>query len=363
LLEGEAARHRGAGVRAQRGIEPVDVEGDVHVTRQLGEDALDYRSEGLASEHRPGDFCVVERTDASRRRANRLGFLLAKISDSDLHEPRDGRSPCEHVVHDARVRVYEAFVSDAQIGVGVDVQHPHSRMALGQGEDGAQGRRVITSDDPDDLAAIEVHRGLLPNPRADLLASFVDRLERVRVIAGATVGLHGRREGSRPEIQRAEVLGFRSHPDALFPGLAGVGVVQVDLQARLANCRRPLLGAFAIRRGRVEGYREQDHACIFGSVRESEDSVEHRCRVGIEGGRHDGREYSRPPPPQPSPARSAHGRGSIGRARAALRLPLAAGWGEGSQTGAGPKLRRRRLTRRLGSQAGAGAHAISRSRT
>src|SRR5258708_25714105 len=81
-LEGEAAWYRGTSVRAEGGVEAVDVEGEIDRGRQRRDDARTLLRPGLAGEARLGQLGVVEADDAPARGAHPLALLLAEVADA-----------------------------------------------------------------------------------------------------------------------------------------------------------------------------------------------------------------------------------------------------------------------------------------
>src|SRR4051812_39711131 len=86
VLELEPARHRGAGVRAKLGVEAVDVEGDVHLLRQLLDDLAALVFPGAPLELLLLQIAVEKGRDAASVAADEHDLLVAVVADADLHE-------------------------------------------------------------------------------------------------------------------------------------------------------------------------------------------------------------------------------------------------------------------------------------
>ena len=86
-----------------------------------------------------------------------VGLVLA----NHLNDALDSGDRGDHVVHDRGVAVVEALVGHTQVGMRVDVEDAHARMALGAGLDRAKGAAVVPPDDADDLARVDHLTGLV----------------------------------------------------------------------------------------------------------------------------------------------------------------------------------------------------------
>lgn len=72
------------------------------------------------------------------------------------------------------MRELEAFVSIAQVAVGVDMQDAELPVAVTQGTDQSVGRRMVAPDQSHGLPCVEPPRRLRPNVGVHGAAAFVD---------------------------------------------------------------------------------------------------------------------------------------------------------------------------------------------
>src|SRR5678809_176760 len=110
-------------MRAVARIEPVDVERDPDLVGEGLRDLARDRREPLAVEAPARDVAIEEDADAFAERTDVIDLLFAYVADADLNDLRDRAHVLEDVVHDRRVRVSEAFVRLARVGVRVEVEN------------------------------------------------------------------------------------------------------------------------------------------------------------------------------------------------------------------------------------------------
>jgi len=155
----KATRDLGPHVRAQRRVEAVDVEADVHLWRKRIDHPRALLCPGLAGNAALGELGVVEGDDAPAARCDPQVLFLAKVANPDLHQAGDSGQAPHHVLHHRRVRPLEALVGAAQVGVRMKVQEAEARVARGVRFDGAEGDGMVAADGADDLAAAQEQLG------------------------------------------------------------------------------------------------------------------------------------------------------------------------------------------------------------
>ena len=148
--------------------EAVDVEAHVNLLRQRIHDSPAQRVPGLAAEHRGGERQVVEGGNTGGRSGP------AEIAHCDLGDFFHRRHVAQDVEHDRSMRELEAFVSIAQVAVGVDMQDAELPVAVTQGTDQSVGRRMVAPDQSHGLPCVEPPRRLRPDVGVHGAAAFVD---------------------------------------------------------------------------------------------------------------------------------------------------------------------------------------------
>src|SRR5690606_20617348 len=160
LVEAQPAWYRCSGMRAEAGLEPVDVEGEVDVLGQVAHDAVDLLLPRRAREALARQRMVEVGDDAAAALLDVEVLAAAEVPHPHLHQLRHLGDTLHHVVEDRGVAMGEALVGLPQVGMGVHVEDAHARMALGVRADRAEGYRVIAAQHADDLALVEPARDL-----------------------------------------------------------------------------------------------------------------------------------------------------------------------------------------------------------
>ena len=117
-------------VRAQ----PVDIEADINLPRQRCNDPVAYRAPRLTFELRRRQLVVGELHHPFVGTGH-LQLLVAKIAYAHLHQRPDARGLVQRIVHDRRMRISEALVSFAQVGMRIDMQDADAGIPPGHRPD------------------------------------------------------------------------------------------------------------------------------------------------------------------------------------------------------------------------------------
>ena len=292
LGEREPAGHRRAGVRAVLAGEAVDVEGDVHLARQRGDDVLAHLGPGGAVELAVAHVLVVEALHAALGALDELHLARADVADSHLHQLAHAGQARHHVVEDARVAPREALEAVAQVRVRVDLQDAHAGVAERELGDEAERAGVVAAEDGGDGAAVEDALGLARHVAVHALAGGIDRRDglRVRLVAGDGAACldDGLGRGTRLPAERGDVLRDGEHGNARLPDGAVLDVLEVHLLARLQHVRRAVGRSRAVAGGGVERHRDHHDARILGPRVEAEEAVTGGGGIGVEAGGDDG---------------------------------------------------------------------------
>ena len=95
-----------------------------------------------------------------------LGFT--QIPYADLQDPHDPIQPVHNVVEDGGVGPGEALEGRPEIGVGIEVEDTHTRVARGAGIDRTERSRVVATQDDRQVPGVEGALG----PRTDPVVQF-----------------------------------------------------------------------------------------------------------------------------------------------------------------------------------------------
>ncbi len=242
---------------------------------------------GSPSEGAARELVVEEGDDAAAFAADDVVLFLGEIADPDLHDARDAGQPAGHVEDDRGVRVGEALVGVAEIGVGVEVEHAEAGVALGVRGDGAERGRVIAPDQADDLALVEPGAGDGADALVELARELVDAGE-ARLEIGITRDLAA---GGDHRLGGGAGLGvpeddLRIDGEQRDPGLVrapGLRVEEVDLAAAVEDRGRAAHRAAPVRGRRLPGHGDDHDAGVVGAMRQPVDPVAARRRTGVEG--------------------------------------------------------------------------------
>ena len=179
LLELEAAGDGRAGVGAQGRVQSVDVEGDVDLLRQRGDDRVALVLPRDALELLTADVRAAHHLHPVGVFHQHLVLLLAEIADAHAHDALhlfDG----ERVVQNAGMAVGEAFVGHAQVEMCIDVQDAEFLVAGRLCTDGAQRCAMVTAHQPHPLALFQPVGAALFHPVVHHGAFRIDAGEGLR---------------------------------------------------------------------------------------------------------------------------------------------------------------------------------------
>ncbi len=110
-------------VGTQLGVEPVYIETDVYLLRQCCNNVVANGFPGIALVFAGFDVAVEEGDHTAIALIYDIELLIAIVANAHLHQLADLRNGMEHIVHDRRMRIGEALVSIAEVGMGIDLQH------------------------------------------------------------------------------------------------------------------------------------------------------------------------------------------------------------------------------------------------
>ena len=102
-----------------------------------------------------------------------LQLSSADITHAHLYHFWDVRFR-DHIVKNRCVRIREAFIRLAEIGVRIEMQNTHVRISLRVRSNCAERHRMIATEDHGDFAGIEECARFVTNPLIDGLADLVD---------------------------------------------------------------------------------------------------------------------------------------------------------------------------------------------
>ena len=211
LGHGDAARLGRAGARRLRGIEDVDVDGDVE------------RIAGQVWERAPHRFHRVDLEGGKEARASARVLLAGAGADADLvnalgrhdvHDPGHGRG----VV----VALTQEFL--AQVGMGVELEHAEPREVRGQRLDDGYRRRVVAAEH-------ERQESRAP-PAVDLRAGGVELLAGRRAVGQLAVPEVGEGQILQVEPERGGVRldGVRGQPEVARAAVGALAEVHAALE-------------------------------------------------------------------------------------------------------------------------------------
>src|SRR5690606_16684371 len=144
LLESETSRNGCTRVRAEGGIQGINVETDVDEFRQLINDPIALLLPGHAFILLAAELGTAVYAHMKILFREHAGFFLAEIAyangDDGLHL-RNG----QRIVHDARMASGKTFVGIPKIEVRIQMQDAEPFIALCQGTVEAQWRAVVTT--------------------------------------------------------------------------------------------------------------------------------------------------------------------------------------------------------------------------
>ena len=219
------------------------------------------------------------RHDAPLAAVDRAQFVFAEVTDADLHEPRHAVHLFEHVVEDRCVAPAKALVGDAQVGVGIHVQHTKTREGRRRGSDRAERHRVIAADHADDLARGDQLLGGAVSDRIDQLAGGIDGPNRLGVLGqGAAAGDDRCTQVARLFVHDRQNRVRFEHVDAKLVGPPKLVVVEIYLATGREDGRRPPLRPTAIGDGCCKGHRDQHDGGLVLVMRQTEDAGVRRRR-------------------------------------------------------------------------------------
>ena len=228
LGDADAARLGGAGAGRLRGIEDVDINGDVErIQGQLGQ----HPAHGLDGMNLEGgkEPRAVARVLLPGARPD--PDLVDALRGNDVHHPGHGRG----VV----VALAEELL--AQVGVGVELEHAEPGDVRSEDLDDGDGGRVVAAEHEGDQSR--------PPPALDLGAGGVELLARrsaVGQLAVAQVG-EGQVLQVEPEHRRVCLDGVRGEPEVAGSAVGALAKVHPPLEGN------PVQHDRGLRRGPVAG--------------------------------------------------------------------------------------------------------------
>ena len=104
-------------------------------------------------------------------------FVLAVVTDTDLHQAAYLGQRGHHIIHNRCVRIFESFVSNTQVAVSVDMEYSEVAVFLGQCLYETIRRAMVATHQADKFILVEQGFGLCIDLFVQLFATRIYLVE------------------------------------------------------------------------------------------------------------------------------------------------------------------------------------------